>query len=65
MLHEDSWPPAADFYDFLKVLDSQEADSAQQQQPPKEEDKEPGGEEADVEEHVVADDSNPHAHSEL
>ncbi|XP_060888713.1 thioredoxin domain-containing protein 16 isoform X1 [Labrus mixtus] len=30
MLGDDSWPPAHDFYDFLKVMDMQEPDSAQQ-----------------------------------
>ncbi|XP_030602993.1 thioredoxin domain-containing protein 16 isoform X2 [Archocentrus centrarchus] len=64
LLDEDRWPPAVPFYDFLKVLDLQDPESAQQQTP-KEEEEEPSREEADVDEHVVADDSNPPAHSEL
>ncbi|KAM6957953.1 thioredoxin domain-containing protein 16 [Tautogolabrus adspersus] len=33
MLGDDSWPPAHDFYDFLKIMDMQEPDSAQQRTP--------------------------------
>uniref|UniRef100_A0A3Q3FJ86 Thioredoxin domain containing 16 n=1 Tax=Labrus bergylta TaxID=56723 RepID=A0A3Q3FJ86_9LABR len=33
MLGDDSWPPAHDFYDFLKVMDMQEPESAQQRTP--------------------------------
>ncbi|KAM3584849.1 uncharacterized protein V6R79_000981 [Siganus canaliculatus] len=32
-LGDDSWPPAADFYDFLKIMDLQEPGSLQQQTP--------------------------------
>ncbi|XP_069568838.1 thioredoxin domain-containing protein 16 isoform X1 [Brachyistius frenatus] len=66
MLGEDNWPPAVDFYDFLKIMDTQEPDSSQQQTPHGEEVDE---EEVNVEEHVVAgqttDDKNPYSHSEL
>ncbi|XP_070786853.1 thioredoxin domain-containing protein 16 [Enoplosus armatus] len=75
MLGEDSWPPAVDFYDFLKIMDMQEADSAQQQTP--EEEEEVDEEEVNVEEHVVVEkttdsssssptrDNKPNTHSEL
>lgn len=62
LLDEDSWPPAFEFYDFLKIMDMQEPDSAQQQTPKEEE------EEVNVKEHVVVEDmtgDNRHAHSEL
>ncbi|XP_044044135.1 thioredoxin domain-containing protein 16 isoform X1 [Siniperca chuatsi] len=68
MLGEDSWPPAVDFYDFLKIMDMHEPDSAQQQTPEEEEQ-----EEVKVEDGVVVDSSsssptpvnNPNTHSEL
>ncbi|XP_035533559.1 thioredoxin domain-containing protein 16 [Morone saxatilis] len=75
MLGEDNWPPAFDFYDFLKIMDTQEPDSAQQQTPEEEEGVDE--EEVNVEEHVVAEeatdsssssptpDNNPNTHSEL
>lgn len=62
LLDEDSWPPAFEFYDFLKIMDMQEPDSAQQQTPKEEE------EEVNVKEYVVVEDmtgDNRHAHSEL
>lgn len=37
MLGEDVWPPAVEFYDFLKILDAQEANAAHQQSPEGEE----------------------------
>ncbi|XP_047432417.1 thioredoxin domain-containing protein 16 [Mugil cephalus] len=43
MLGEDSWPPAADFYDFLTVMDTQE--STRQQTHEEEEEEEEGEEE--------------------
>ncbi|XP_013865102.1 thioredoxin domain-containing protein 16 [Austrofundulus limnaeus] len=61
-LGEDSWPPAFDFYDFLKVMDLQEPDSTEQK-PPLD-----GEEEVNVEEHLVAEpptDIDPKFHSEL
>lgn len=67
LLDEDSWPPAFEFYDFLKIMDMQEPDSAQQQTP-KEEEEEVNEEEVNVKEHVVVEDmtnDNRHAHSEL
>ncbi|CAJ1087009.1 thioredoxin domain-containing protein 16 isoform X1 [Xyrichtys novacula] len=33
MLGDDSWPPPYDFFDFLKIMDMQEPDSAQQLTP--------------------------------
>lgn len=60
MLGEDSWPPAVDFYDFLKVMSEQEQTSEEEE------------EEVDVEEHLAAEettdndlDVNPETHSEL
>lgn len=57
MLGEDSWPPAVDFYDFLKLMDEQEPTSE---------------EEEDEEEHLAAEelpdkdlDIIPDTHSEL
>ncbi|KAF1371668.1 hypothetical protein PFLUV_G00270840 [Perca fluviatilis] len=40
LLGEDSWPPAVKFYDFLKIMDMQEPNSAQQQTPEEEEEEE-------------------------
>ncbi|XP_041834281.1 thioredoxin domain-containing protein 16 [Melanotaenia boesemani] len=65
MLGDDSWPPAAEFYNFLEIMDSQEPDSTQQQTSADEEEED---EEVNVEEHLVADDNadiNPNIHSEL
>ncbi|KAK1876585.1 Thioredoxin domain containing protein 16 [Dissostichus eleginoides] len=45
MLGEDSWPPAVEFLDFLKIMDVQEPDSAQQQTPEEEEEEEDSKEE--------------------
>ncbi|XP_072230097.1 thioredoxin domain-containing protein 16 [Leuresthes tenuis] len=59
MLGEDSWPPAVKFYDFLKVMDTQEPDSSQRHTPAEADDKEE--EEVNVEEHLMLDD----IHSEL
>ncbi|KAK5847690.1 hypothetical protein PBY51_016798 [Eleginops maclovinus] len=66
-LGEDSWPPAVEFLDFLKIMDMQEPDSAQQQTPEEEEEEEDSKEEV-----VKADDSSSSAatfhnnpHSEL
>ncbi|KAF3857385.1 hypothetical protein F7725_009244 [Dissostichus mawsoni] len=53
MLGEDSWPPAVEFLDFLKIMDVQEPDSAQQQTPEEEEE-----EEDSKEEDVNVDDSS-------
>ncbi|XP_026157574.1 thioredoxin domain-containing protein 16 isoform X2 [Mastacembelus armatus] len=68
MLGEDSWPPAVEFYDFLKFMDMQEPNSAQQQPP--EEDEE--GQEVNVKDHVLVDTTEssstapvPDAHYEL
>ncbi|XP_017292811.1 thioredoxin domain-containing protein 16 [Kryptolebias marmoratus] len=64
-LGDDSWPPAFQFYDFLKVMDMQEPDSTEQEAPTDDE-------EVDVEEHLVAEqltdhhpDIGPKFHSEL
>uniref|UniRef100_A0AAQ5YSA6 Thioredoxin domain-containing protein n=2 Tax=Amphiprion ocellaris TaxID=80972 RepID=A0AAQ5YSA6_AMPOC len=69
-LGDDNWPPAVEFYDFLKIMDMQEADSTQQQTPKEEE--EVDEEEVSVEEHLVSEevthdnpDNNPSIHSEL
>uniref|UniRef100_A0A3B5R6P8 Thioredoxin domain containing 16 n=1 Tax=Xiphophorus maculatus TaxID=8083 RepID=A0A3B5R6P8_XIPMA len=66
MLGGDSWPPAFEFYDFLKVMDMQEGDH----RPPEEE--EVKTEEVNVEEHLVTKtmpydrlDMNSKFHSEL
>lgn len=66
MLGGDSWPPAFEFYDFLKVMDMQEVDH----RPPEEE--EVKTEEVNVEEHLVTKtmpydhlDMNSKFHSEL
>ncbi|XP_034720333.1 thioredoxin domain-containing protein 16 isoform X3 [Etheostoma cragini] len=48
LLAEDSWPPSVKFYDFLKIMDMQEPNSAQQQTPEEEEEEEE--EEADEKE---------------
>ena len=40
MLGEDSWPPAVKFYEFLKIMDTQEPGSARQQAPEEEEEDE-------------------------
>ncbi|XP_008299682.1 thioredoxin domain-containing protein 16 isoform X2 [Stegastes partitus] len=69
-LGEDSWPPAADFYDFLNIMDTQEADSTQQQSPKEEEEEEEDEEEVDVKEHLVSneathDNLDSNTHSEL
>ncbi|XP_036947114.1 thioredoxin domain-containing protein 16 isoform X3 [Acanthopagrus latus] len=73
MLGDDNWPPAVDFYDFLKIMDEQEPDSAQQQTPDDEEDVE----DVNVEEHVGVKETtnsfstsptpnnNPKTHTEL
>ncbi|KAK2856789.1 hypothetical protein Q5P01_005524 [Channa striata] len=75
MLGKDSWPPAADFYDFLKIIDLQEPSSAQQQTPTEEEMMDE--EEVNVEDGVVVEettepafssrppDTNLNTHSEL
>nr|XP_020447657.1 thioredoxin domain-containing protein 16 isoform X2 [Monopterus albus] len=68
MLGEDSWPPAVDFYDFLKIMDIQKPRSAQQQTPEEEEE-----EEVNVEDDVVVEEAtdsssgspSPDTHSEL
>ncbi|XP_027147452.1 thioredoxin domain-containing protein 16 isoform X1 [Larimichthys crocea] len=74
-LGENSWPPAVDFYDFLKIMDTQEADSHTPEE--EEEEEEVDEEEANVEEDLVveeetdstssspAPDNNPNTHSEL
>ncbi|XP_058509542.1 thioredoxin domain-containing protein 16 isoform X1 [Solea solea] len=59
LLGEDSWPPAEEFYDFLKIMDMQEPSSTQQQMPKKEEVEEKEEEEeqvGDEEEENVEDD---------
>lgn len=53
MLGEDSWPPAVEFYDFLKIIDAQEPNSAHQRTPEEKEDEE----EADKEDVIVADET--------
>jgi len=72
MLGDDSWPPAAEFYDFLKAMDMDEQQSAKKHTPEKEE--EVDEEEVNVKEHVVekasdssssSPDNNPNIHSEL
>lgn len=72
MLGDDSWPPVAEFYDFLKAMDMEEQQSAKKQTPEKEE--EVDEEEVDVKEHVVekvsdssssSPEHNPNIHSEL
>ncbi|XP_049918948.1 thioredoxin domain-containing protein 16 isoform X2 [Epinephelus moara] len=78
MLGEDSWPPNADFYDFLKAMDMQESNSTQQHPPEGEvEEEEEDEEDVNIEEHVMlkeatdssssvpTSDSNPDTHSEL
>ncbi|XP_024918176.1 thioredoxin domain-containing protein 16 isoform X1 [Cynoglossus semilaevis] len=40
MLGADTWPPSGKFYDFLKVMDTEEPGSAQQQEPEEEEEEE-------------------------
>ncbi|KAI3366068.1 hypothetical protein L3Q82_009884, partial [Scortum barcoo] len=77
MLGEDSWPPAFDFYDFLKIMDMQEPDSAQQQTPEEDEDEDEEEEEVNAEEGAAVDeaarasssppapDNNQNTHSEL
>ncbi|XP_028321761.1 thioredoxin domain-containing protein 16 isoform X2 [Gouania willdenowi] len=66
MLAEDSWPPAGGFYDFLKVMDSQENISSLEEE---EEDDEDEEEKVDVREHLVSkettDDKRPDTHWEL
>lgn len=74
-LGENSWPPAVDFYDFLKIMDTQEADSHTPEE--EEEEEEVDEEEANMEEDLVveeetdssssspAPDNNPNTHSEL
>ncbi|XP_034533835.1 thioredoxin domain-containing protein 16 isoform X2 [Notolabrus celidotus] len=74
-LGDDSWPPAHDFYDFLKVMDMQEPDSAQQQTPADEDyvDEDEGNEEGNNAEDETMDSSsrfptqenNANIHSEL
>ncbi|XP_042369210.1 thioredoxin domain-containing protein 16 [Plectropomus leopardus] len=76
MLGGESWPPPAEFYDFLKLMDTQELDSAQQQTP-EEEEEEVDEEEVNIDEHVMlkeapdssssspTSDSNTNTHSEL
>uniref|UniRef100_A0A096LWJ1 Thioredoxin domain containing 16 n=1 Tax=Poecilia formosa TaxID=48698 RepID=A0A096LWJ1_POEFO len=66
MLGGDSWPPAFEFYDFLKVMDMQEVD------PRSPEEEEVKTEEVNVEEHLVTKtmpydhlDMNSKFHSEL
>lgn len=69
MLGEDSWPPAVDFYDFLKVMDMQESDASLEQTPQEEE--ELDEEEVNAKEDVVLEEgtdsssSSPNTHSEL
>uniref|UniRef100_A0A4W6DZL2 Thioredoxin domain containing 16 n=1 Tax=Lates calcarifer TaxID=8187 RepID=A0A4W6DZL2_LATCA len=74
MLGEDSWPPAVEFYDFLKIMDMQEPGSTQQQRPKEEEEEqeEVNEEEVNVEDEATdssssssAPDANPNIHSEL
>ncbi|KAM4537639.1 thioredoxin domain-containing protein 16 isoform 1-T2 [Fundulus diaphanus] len=66
VLGGDSWPPASEFYDFLKIMDTQEAEPS----PTDEEEVE--AEEVNVEEHLVTKkrpddhlDMNTKFHSEL
>ncbi|XP_039998342.1 thioredoxin domain-containing protein 16 [Xiphias gladius] len=77
MLAKDSWPPAVKFYDFLKIMDTQEPGSTKQQTPKEEEEEEGDEEEVNAEEDLVvaeatdsssssaAPDANPNTHSEL
>ncbi len=60
MLGEDSWPPAVDFYDFLKIMDMEEPNSAQNQIPEVEEevDEEEATEEEDVVVEAASDSSS-------
>ncbi|XP_037552257.1 thioredoxin domain-containing protein 16 [Nematolebias whitei] len=69
-LGEGNWPPAFEFYDFLKVMDVQEPDSTEQKTPADGEEVEE--EEVNVEEHLVEEqladdrpDVDPEFHSEL
>lgn len=62
MLGEDSWPPAVEFYDFLKIIDMQEPNSAQQKTPQDEEEEEVDEEDVNVEDETLveeATDSSP------
>ncbi|KAJ4924123.1 hypothetical protein JOQ06_000363 [Pogonophryne albipinna] len=63
MLGEDSWPPAVEFLDFLKIMDIQEPDSAQQQTPEEEEEEEDSKEEDvdDSSSHSDTFHNNPHS----
>lgn len=69
MLGEDSWPPAVEFYDFLKLMDMQDFT---QKHISEEEEEDEDEEKVAVEEHLVVEetkDPNPEndfiAHSEL
>ncbi|XP_074520327.1 thioredoxin domain-containing protein 16 [Halichoeres trimaculatus] len=74
-LGDDSWPPNSVFYDFLKIMDTQEPDSAQQQTPADEDyvDEDEGSEEGHIVEDEATDSSsrfpsqenNANIHSEL
>ncbi|KAM9334011.1 thioredoxin domain-containing protein 16 [Symphorus nematophorus] len=76
MLGEDSWPPAAHFYDFLKIMDEQKPVSVHQEEE-EELDEDEDEEDVDVKEHVVGQevmdsssssstlDNKPNTHSEL
>lgn len=61
MLGADSWPPSADFYDFLKVMEAQEPPT------PADEEEELEEEDSYGEEPVTdgSPDLNPRIHSEL
>lgn len=73
MLGADSWPPSAEFYDLLKVMEeAQEPESMQQPTPADEEELEEEEEDLHVEEPLVAEkvtdgspEPNPSIHSEL
>lgn len=77
MLGEESWPPAVEFYDFLKIIDTQEPNSAHQRTPEEKEEEEAVDEEdVNVEDETVVEeatdssssslpDTNRNTHSEL
>nr|XP_019960168.1 PREDICTED: thioredoxin domain-containing protein 16-like [Paralichthys olivaceus] len=74
MLGEDNWPPAVKFYEFLKIMDTQEPGSSRQQEPKEEEEEKEdeenmegdlSSEETDSSSSSSAPDATTNTHSEL